>query len=386
MKRFLTVLAVILICATAAPAQIGKRISVAAGTPEDKAVAEIYAAPDGPDKVTLLDKFAADFSGNSDMVLLADQLYEQTYLAQKNYSKTLEYGDKILALDPDGFSAAVIMVHAAEAQGDTAKLFELGEKVNAILVRFKSASAPADVSAEAWANAKAEDIKNAQSDVSYVEYALANAAFKTPDPAMRAKLFERYVAAFPDAPYVTSVREQTAVAYQQAQNNPKMLETAQTILTSDPNNISMLLLLADYWSGAGKELDKAAADAQKALDLLAQAKKPDNVPDAQWQQQIAVQKGLAYSSLGQVLVTKTRNAPAVDAFQKASPLLRSDTVSYARNLYRLGFTLAKMQRTDEARTILTEAISLDTPWKVPAQQTLDKIGGPAARRPAHKTS
>src|SRR6202047_5391489 len=36
MKRFLTVLAVVVSCATAVPAQIGKKISVAAGTPEDK--------------------------------------------------------------------------------------------------------------------------------------------------------------------------------------------------------------------------------------------------------------------------------------------------------------------------------------------------------------
>jgi hypothetical protein len=30
-----------------------------------------------------------------------------------------------------------------------------------------------------------------------------------------------------------------------------------------------------------------------------------------------------------------------------------------------------MNRTAAARTILTEAVSLDTPWKVPAKQTLD---------------
>lgn len=386
MKRSLIILAVVLSSAMATSAQIGKRISVSAGTPEDKAVAEIYAAPDGPDKVALLDKFAADFGSNADLALLADQLLEQTYLAQKNYPKALEYGEKVLALDPDGFSSAVIMVHAAEGEGDNAKLFAAGEKAAAILAHFKASAAPADVSAEDWARTKEEDIQKSQDDVSYVQYALANAAFKTANPAARAELCERYAATFPDAPYTPSVREQAAVAYQQAQNNPKMLETAQTILASDPNNISMLLLLADYWSGAGKELDKAAADAQKALDLLAQAKNPDNIPDAQWQQQVAVQKGLAYSSLGQVLVTKTRNAPAVDAFQKASPLLKSDTVSYARNLYRLGFTLAKMQRTDEARTILTEAVSLNTPWKVPAQATLDKIGGATAHHPAHKTS
>jgi hypothetical protein len=386
MKRSWIGLALFLTFATPASAQLGKRVSVAAGTPEDKALSEIYAATDGPDKVILLDKFMADFGSNGDLALLGNQLYEQTYLAQKSYAKVYEYGEKVLALDPNDLSSAVNMVRAAGEQGDVKKLFGAGDKAAAALAHFKAAPAPADVSAEEWAHTKDEDLKNSQADISYVEYTLANAAFKTVDPAARAALCERYAAAFPDSPYTPSVREQAAVAYQQAQNTPKMLDAAQAILVSDPNNVAMLLLLADYWSGAGKELDKAAADAQKAIDLLAQAKKPDNLTDVQWQQQVSVQKGLAYSALGQVLVTKTKNAPAVDAFQKASPLLKSDTVSYARNLYRLGFTLAKMQRTAEARTILTEAVSLNTPWKVPAQETLDKIGGPVARRPVRKSS
>jgi len=386
MKHSLIGLVFFLSLAIAASAQLGKKISVAAGTPEDKALADIYALPDGPEKVALLDKFVADFGSNNDMALVANQLYEQTYLTQKNYPKVYEYGEKVLALDPDDLSAAVGMVHAADEQGDTAKLFAAGERVRAILAHFKSAPAPADVSPEDWTRTKEEALKNAQGDISYVEYALANAAFKTANPAARAALLERYVTAFPDAPYAPSAREQAAVAYQQAQNTSKMLETAQSILAMDPNNVSMLLLIADYWSGAGKELDKAAAAAQKALDLLAQAKKPENLTDTQWQQQLSLQEGLAYSSFGQVLVTKGKNAPAVEAFQKASPLLKPDAVSYARNLYRLGFTLAKMQRTAEARTVLTEAVSLNTPWKAPAQETLDKIGGPVAHHPAHKAS
>ena len=114
----------------------------------------------------------------------------------------------------------------------------------------------------------------------------------------------------------------------------------------------MLLLLADNWSENGQQLDKAAADAKKALDLLGKSQKPDNVPDDQWQKQVSIQKGLAYSALGQVYVNNNQNAQAVDAFKQASPLLKSDAFSYGRNLYRLGFTLAKMQRTAEARTVL----------------------------------
>jgi tetratricopeptide (TPR) repeat protein len=386
MKRFAVLMAIFLGIATATSAQIGRSVTVSAGTPEDKALADIYAAPDGPDKVALLDKFMADFSINGDMALLADQLYVQTYLAQKNYAKVYEFGEKTLALDPSNLSAAVNMVHAAEEQGDAKKLFAAGDRVAEIIAKYKNSPAPEGVAPEQWTQQKSVSLNNVQGDIGYVEYALVNAAYKTTSPEARAALFERYVTAFPDSPYTLTVREQTAVAYQQAQAAPKMLDTAQRVLATDPNDVSMLILLSDYWSENNQQLDKAAADAQLALDQLAQAKKPDNLSDEQWQQQVAVEKGLAYSAIGEVNVDKGRNQPAVDAFKQASPLLKSNTVLYARNLYRLGFTLAKMQRIPEARTVLTEAVSINSPYKAKAQETLNKIGGPVSGKSTKKSS
>jgi hypothetical protein len=385
MHRLTVSLVMFLALTSTAAAQFGKSVSVAAGTPEDKALADIYAAPDGPDKIALLDKFMADY-GKGDLELLGDQLYVQSYLAQKNYAKVYEYGDKALALEHNDFSTAVNMVHAADEQGDANKVFSEGEKAAAIVARYKASPPPEGVDADRWNAQKANALKNAQGDIGYVQYAMVNAAYKTADPTARAALFERYVAVFPESSYTTTAREQTAVAYQQAQNQPKMLAAAQSVLDADPNNISMLLLLADNWCNDPQRLDKAAADAQKALDLLTQAKKPDNVSDDQWQKQISLQKGLAYSSLGEVNVNKNRNPQAVDAFKQATPLLKSDTFSYAQNQYRLGFTLAKMQRIPEARAVLTEVISLNTPYKQRAQETLAKIGGPASNKPAHKSS
>ncbi|MGB8543061.1 MAG: hypothetical protein WCD49_15635 [Candidatus Acidiferrales bacterium] len=385
MQRLMILIAILLSVSATASAQIGKSVTVSAGTPEDKALTEIYAAPDGPEKVALLDKFMADF-GKGDMELLADQLYVQTYLAQKNYAKVYEFASKDLALDPTNLSAAVAMVHAAEEQGDVKELYDAGDRVAEIVAKYKNAPAPEGTAPDQWAQQKTANLANAQGDVGYVEYALVSAAYKTTDPAARAALFERYVTAFPNSQYTASVREQTAIAYQQAQQIPKMLDTAQRILATDPNNVSMLLLLSDYWTENGQQLDKAAADAQQALDLLAQAKKPDNLSDDQWQLQVSVEKGLAYSAIGEANVNKGRNQPAVDAFKQASPLLKSNTVLYARNLYRLGFTLAKMQRIPEARTVLTEAVSINSPYKSKAQDTLNKIGGPVSGKMKNKSS
>jgi tetratricopeptide (TPR) repeat protein len=379
MRRTWIFLASLLVVATTAQAQIGKNVLVVANTPEDKALGEIYNAPDGPGKIALLDKFMADY-GKGDLELLGDQLYVNTYLAQKNYGKVLEYGQKALALDPDNFSTAVNMVHAADEMGDTSKLFDAGEQVAAILARYKVAPAPAGTSERSWGSIKAENIASSAQDIKYVEYALFDAAYKTANPAAKAALMERYATTFPDSTDTSNARETAAFAYQQAQQYPKMLETAQKVLAGDPDNATMMVLLADYWSEKGQaaQLDKAGEYAQKALDLLGQAKKPEGVSDDQWKQQITLRKGLAYSSLGQVFANSGKNTEAVNAFKQANPLLKSSATSYGRNLYRLGFTLAKMKQIPEARTVLTEAVSIDSPYKALAQQTLDKIGGAVA--------
>jgi tetratricopeptide (TPR) repeat protein len=227
MKRRIVLFGVFLMFTTTASAQIGKSVSVAAGTPEDKDLAAIYAAPDGPDKIALLDKFMADH-GTGDLALLSDQLYAQTYLAQKNYAKVYEYGDKALSLDPDDFSALILMMHAADEQGDAQKMYALGEKVGPLLARYQASPAPAGTGEDQWAAQKAQNLKDAQADVNYVQYTMVNAAYKTTDLPARIQLLERYAKAFPDSPYTLAVREQTAIAYQQAQDTPKMLDTAHS--------------------------------------------------------------------------------------------------------------------------------------------------------------
>ena len=87
--------------------------------------------------------------------------------------------------------------------------------------------APAGMSEDQWSAQKAQNLKDAQADINYVQYAMVNAAYKTKDLPPRIQLLERFAKAFPDSQYTLAVREQTAIAYQQAQNTAKMTETAQ---------------------------------------------------------------------------------------------------------------------------------------------------------------
>jgi tetratricopeptide (TPR) repeat protein len=211
-----------------------------------------------------------------------------------------------------------------------------------------------------------------------------NAAYQQKDPAKKAALLVRFANQFPDSSNAGQALGAAAVTYQQAQNRPKMLETANSALAKDPDNIGILLLLADDYSEKGEQLGKAEAYAKKAASLCDTAKKPEGVSDADWQKQINLQKGLAFSALGQIDLQKKLNPAAVESLTKAAPLLKSNAAVYARNQYRLGFAYLNVKKTVEAKQAFTDAASVDSPYKGPAQDKLKGLA--AAKAPAKKAS
>lgn len=382
--RILTVLLVVAFLA-AGPlrAQLGKTIIVSAGSEVDHQLNDINAATDSVAKLKLIDAFSAAHS-EGDLQILADEQYVNYYLSAKQYDKVFEYGDKLFALDPDNFSNAVSMVRAANEKGDADRLFAAGEKASGILERFKAQPPPAGTSPDSWKAQQQQRLESIQDNQGYIEQSLMNAAYQQKDASKRAALLVRFANLFSDSPNAGQALSAAAVTYQQAQNRPKMLETANSALAKDPDNIGILLLLADDYSEKGEQLDKAEAYAKKAATLCDAAKKPEGVSDADWQKQINLQKGLAFSALGQIDLQKKLNPAAVETLTKAAPLLKSNAGVYARNQYRLGFAYLNLKKTAEAKQAFTDAASVDSPYKGPAQEKLK--GLTAAKAPAKRGS
>src|SRR5437899_12357456 len=98
MRRSLMILVTVVMSLALAPllgAQIGKRVSIGAGTPEDKALAEINAATDPAQKLALIDKFLAEH-GKGDIAVVAYELYIADYTAAKDSERDYEYGEQVL--------------------------------------------------------------------------------------------------------------------------------------------------------------------------------------------------------------------------------------------------------------------------------------------------
>src|SRR5215470_1856646 len=360
--------------------QIGKYVPIQAGSDEDHALNEINATTDPAQKLALIEKFAEGPGKEGQYPLVADGLFVDYYLSQKNYDKAFEYGDKLFALDPDSFQNAINMVRAAAEKGDVDKLSSYGEKAGGIIQRYKAAPAPEGTAASVWDEQKARTLEANKDSIVYVQQLVFSGVYQAKEPAKRAGLLVKFGQAFPDSAFASRALGVAAAAYQQAQNTSKMLEVANGVLSKDPNDIGMLLLLSDYYCDKTDQVDKAGTYAKKAISLLDTAQKPEGMTDEQWTQQKGLQKGLALSSLGQVNIEKKDNAQAVDNLKAAAPLVKPDDGSYARNQYRLGFALLNLKKNAEAKEAFTQAASVNSPYKDRALEKLKGLAAPARRK------
>jgi tetratricopeptide (TPR) repeat protein len=315
--------------------QIGKYVPIQAGSDVDHALNEINSATEAAQKLALIQKFADGLGKEGDYPLVADGLFVDYYLNQKNYDKAFEYGDKVFALDPDNFQNAISMVRASAEKGDVDRLTSYGEKAGAIIQRYKAAAAPEGTSAAAWDEQKKRALEANKDSYTYVQQLVFSGVYQAKDPAKRAALLVRFAQAFPDSAFANQALGVAATAYQQAQNPAKMLEAAA---------------------------------------------KPESVTNEQWTEQKALQKGLALSSLGQIAIEKKENAQAVENLKAAAPLVKPDDGSYARNQYRLGFALLNLKRNAEAKEAFTQAASVNSPYKALAQEKLKGLAAPARRK------
>jgi tetratricopeptide (TPR) repeat protein len=118
------------------------------------------------------------------------------------------------------------------------------------------------------------------------EYNAYIGAFGQHDPAAKISGFEAFITQYPNSVMKEEALEQLMGAYQQTNNQAKMVETAQKVLQVNPSNLKALALLVFAKRLSAKtpqDLADAAQYGEKGLAVLPTWQKPDGMSDADFQ-------------------------------------------------------------------------------------------------------
>jgi len=364
----LLALAVVLIAAPLR-AQVETKISIPAGSPEDRELAAIGNEPDAQKRTAMLEEFVQKFAANRSAMAYGNWQLAQLFLST-DAAKAIGYGDKALAAMPDIVDILVLQVDAAQQLKDYGKVVAYAARAAAVAQSVSNQAKPANLKEQDFAQ-QVEDQRIAlQPSLDYVEAAGYNAIAAEPGARQRLKEIDQYMAAFPASRFAQPLATLAIVSFQELKDTAGLASFGDKMLAKNPNDIRLLTVLANAYSTDPAHMARAAGYARKAIDL--QKSKP-----AEGAQGLA---GVAHSVLGRALLNEGRFPAAAAELKTATTLLKESPDDLAGAFYYLGYTYAKMERAADAIAALTEAAGFQSAYQQPAQELLEKIKAARGRR------
>ena len=129
------------------------------------------------------------------------------------------------------------------------------------------------------------------------EYNAYVGAVQQTDPAAKISGLEAFLTQYPNSVMKEDALELLMGTYQQANNQAKVIDTANRLLAANPNNARALVLLA-YNERAAQKWADAKQHAERGLQALDKMPKADNVSEADFAKQKTQLAGLLNSVAG----------------------------------------------------------------------------------------
>jgi len=156
------------------------------------------------------------------------------------------------------------------------------------------------------------------------EYNAYVGAIQQTDANAKISGLEAFLTQYPNSVMKVDGLEVLMGAYQQTNNQAKMMETAQRILTADPNNLRALALTA-YSKRAAAEanqnpqqnLTEGAQAAERGLEALKTAPKPEGMSDADFAK-LKTQMSVIFNGVDGIAALQSKNLPSAQQHLRAA--------------------------------------------------------------------
>jgi tetratricopeptide (TPR) repeat protein len=141
-------------------------------------------------------------------------------------------------------------------------------------------------------------------------------ALQQKDQAAKISGLEAFLVTYPNSVMKEDALELLMGTYQQAGNQAKVMEVANRLLSTNPNNVNALVLLS-YNEKAGQKWADAEKDAEKGLQNLSNMPKPDDKSDADFTKQKG-QMGALLDSVAGFSALQLKDFPTAQKYLRAA--------------------------------------------------------------------
>jgi tetratricopeptide (TPR) repeat protein len=178
------------------------------------------------------------------------------------------------------------------------------------------------------------------------EYNAYVGAIQQQDPAAKISGLEAFLVQYPNSVMKADALEVLMASYQQANNQAKVIETANRVLAVNPDNVRALVILA-YLERAGQKWAEAKQHAEHGLEALPKFAKPEGASDADFAKQ-KTQFSVLLNSVAGFSALQLKDYPAAQKYLRAAAELDPANVE---NIYPLGLAYLTATPSDDVNGI-----------------------------------
>lgn len=345
------------------------KISIAAGTPEDKALNDIGKEQDPQKKIPMYEDFLKTYSSEPMAVAYGNWQLSQLYKDSGDLQKAAECGDKAVAASPRNLDILSSQVVLGQQMKDNARIFKYAIQGGDAYDSIDKQKKPANMTDEQFANDIAADKEANKGTYQFFQNAAFNVIASENDAKARMDDIDQFTSTFPKSGLDDQLDSFALVSLSQLNDKKRMFAYGQKALAANPDNLPVLITLANTYVDAPDpaNLSKAATYAQHAI-LVAKA------DEAGADSSRKISAGMAHCALGRVYAQQQKTSQSITELKSATALLKGlDDQQFALAAYFLGWDYAKLNRLADARTILTEAAAIAGPVQGPAKELLTKV-------------
>src|SRR5579872_1727594 len=242
------------------------------GTPEGRYLDRVQAEGDVSKKLVLLAFFPEVFPASPAVEYVYSEL-QARYRQVGKLDAALGAGTSVLTFNPNNLEAACLNWRIAADMKDPALTAAWIKKTGNVAEKALQAPDPDMSQATRDCGVSARQANEGEA---------YNEAVSAKNPVDRIKLLEQFLKNHPDTKHADDIEIAVFLAYREEGDSAKALAAAEKLVTHNDTREDAMLLVAESYFKANRDLNTVVSLSKKAVDRLNTAEKPQSMSDADW--------------------------------------------------------------------------------------------------------